>query len=157
MDDFFDEDAASVSAQSTLVLVAGSGLEAELSDRALAYQLRSRILTWQDHEPNCEQPLRPIVVSDLWYVNTQDLRLRPSITIGRPETNAAAAYLATRIPTALVVDDRLRIHLDPELVDEKACIWGVDASATRAALDLFVQRYLDIFLRRIYALPHSRK
>ena len=156
MDDLFVDDAATLSAPSTLVLVTGASLESELTDRALAYQLRSRILAWQDHETACTEPLLPVVFSDLWYLNNDELRLRPTITVGRPETNAAAAFFATKIPTAMVVDDRLRIHLDPELVDDKACLWGVDAAATRAAMDLFVQRYLDGFLRRVYGLSPAR-
>jgi hypothetical protein len=86
------------------------------------------------------------VCSDLWYLNNQPLRLRPTITLGRPEINAVTAFLASRVPTAMVVDESFRIQLDPELIDLKACVWGADARDTSEALSCFVERYLSAYL-----------
>jgi hypothetical protein len=51
------------------------------------------------------------------------------------------------LPTAFVIENTLRVHLDPEMIQLQACAWGVSASATASAVDLFVERYLDQFLR----------
>jgi len=50
------------------------------------------------------------------------------------------------LPTALVVEDLFRIHLDPELVDLHAVIWGTSPGRTADAVDCFVERYLDAYL-----------
>ena len=64
--------------------------------------------------------------------------------------SSASAMLGSRVPTAFVVEDRFRIQLDPELVDLRACIWGVDAEATAAGVEVFIDRYLDPFLREAH-------
>ncbi len=61
--------------------------------------------------------------------------------------------MAGRLPTAFVAEGSLRIHLDPEHIERHACLWGVDASATEAAVVIFTDRYLDGFLRRAVSLP----
>ncbi len=96
-----------------LLIVVGSCLRAELSDRMLCYWLRERILSWQD-EMTCDPPLLPVVCTDLWYLNADELRDRPVLTIGDPETNAATAYLAGKLPTAFIIDETLRVQLDPD-------------------------------------------
>jgi hypothetical protein len=141
MRDFFDEHGREIDLDGTLLLVVGAHLEAELTDRALAYRLRETIL-----ETPCERRLLPIVCTDLWYLNNQPLRLRPTIALGRPEINAVTAYLASRVPTALVIEDAYRIQLDPELIDLKACVWGAEARDTAAALGCFIERYLPGYL-----------
>ena len=138
--------------ETVLAIVVGAHLEAEVADRPLAYDLRRRIRGWQD-EIACDDPLEPLVLTDLWYLNEQTLRLRPTITIGRPEVNAATAYLATKVPTAFVADDAFRIQLDPELLDERVCIWGVDHRTTADAVDFFRERYFDEFLRCAHRMP----
>ena len=140
-------------AASLLPIVVGAHLGAELSDRPLAYQLRQRMLEWLGGAGRGEEGIRPIVCCDLWYLNAEDLMLQPTVSIGDPEVNAASAYLAGRLPTALVVDERLRVQLDPEFVDQKVCIWGVDAASTARGLDLFTDRYLNAYLRSVHDLP----
>lgn len=134
-----------------LLLVVGAHLEAELSDRPLAYRLRDHILAWQEAaEEACD--LLPVVCTDLWYLNNDELRRRPAIAIGRPEVNAATAYLAGRLPTAFVAEERFRIQLDPELLDLDVCIWGAAPRDTSASLDLFVDRYLHEYLKTAHRL-----
>jgi len=137
-----------------LFIVVGADLRAEISDRPLAYRLCERIRQWQgllaEHataEPVTAIELASIIVcTDLWYLNSKDLMVRPVISIGDPGVNAATAYLANRLPTALVIEGRCRMHLDPEFIDPQACIWGVDVRATAEAIDVFAERYLDDFL-----------
>ena len=135
-----------MSTDDLLVVVVGAHLRAELADRPLGYRLRERILQWQAGHPEV-RPLQPVLCTDLWYLNAEDLMVRPTISVGAPELNAVSAFFANRLPTALVIDHSLRVQLDPEFVTLQACVWGVDEQATASSVDLFEQRYLDAFLR----------
>src|SRR5262245_12026225 len=107
-----------------LFIIVGADLRAEISDRPLAARLRDRIVQWQgqlqDHEsaaPVTAIELATIVVcTDLWYLNSRELMGLPAIAIGEPGLNAATAYLANRLPTAMVIEGRFRVHLDPEFI-----------------------------------------
>ena len=83
MRDFFEEQVREPDPGRLVLLVVGAHLEAEVTDRALGYRLREQILAWQAGA-DCPQPLRPVVCTDLWYLNNQPLRQRPAISIGRP-------------------------------------------------------------------------
>jgi hypothetical protein len=144
-------DAGAVDPQHLLMIVVGAHLEAELADRPLGYRLQNDVVRWQQATPEAN-PLAPIVCTDLWYLNARDLMLRPTISVGRPEHNAVSAYFTNRLPTALVIDRSLQVQLDPEFVTLQACVWGVDEPATRSGVDLFVERYLEAFLRSAHSL-----
>ncbi|MBT8485326.1 MAG: hypothetical protein HKO59_06335 [Phycisphaerales bacterium] len=121
-----------------LPIVVGAHLEAEWRDRPIAADLAAALTPALGRD--C--PLTPLVVSDLWYLNDQPLRVQPAITLGHPEVNAVTAYLATRVPTALLVEERFRVQLDPELIDLHVCLWGADPAGTAAAVDCFHERHL---------------
>jgi hypothetical protein len=144
-------DPEAVDPQHLLMIVVGAHLEAELADRPLGYRLQNDVVRWQQETPEAD-PLAPIVCTDLWYLNARELMLRPTISVGRPEHNAVSAYLANRMPTALVIDRSLQVQLDPEFITLQACVWGVDEPATRSGVDLFVERYLESFLRSAHSL-----
>lgn len=135
--------------EALLLIVVGAHWRAEVSHRPLAYRLcetiRNRLK--QTNGSRAAGDLSPIVCSDLWYLNDQQLAQRPIIALGDPALNAATAYLSTRLPTAFVLEQTLRVHLDPDFIEAQACIWGADESATVAGIDVFVERYLDEFLR----------
>ena len=135
-----------------LVVFVGAHLRAELADRPLGYRLRESILQWQAGHPEVT-PLQPVVCTDLWYLNAEDLMVRPTISVGAPELNAVSAFFANRLPTALVIDDSLQVQLDPEFVTLQACVWGVNEEATATSVELFEKRYLDPFLRSAHDLP----
>ena len=90
----------------TLLIVVGAHLRAEMSDRRIAYGLRDRLLA---HVDAWDTPPAVIVCTDLWYLNHDDLRRCPTISIGAPEVNALTAYLADRLDSVLAVDDDERI------------------------------------------------
>lgn len=152
-------------ARRLLPIVIGAHLRAELADRPLGYRLREEILRWQQKAivsqakrpaggpAAATEPLVPVVCTDLWYLNTPDLMTRPTICIGEPQVNAASAYFANRLPTALVIDETLRVHLDPEFIDLQACVWGASDAATASGVDLFEKRYLAPFLRAAHGMP----
>ena len=144
-------DQEAVEPRHLLMIVVGAHLEAELADRPLGYRLQNDVVRWQQETPEAD-PLAPIVCTDLWYLNARELMLRPTISVGRPEHNAVSAYFANRLPTALVIDGSLQVQLDPEFVTLQACVWGVDEPATRSGVDLFVERYLESFLRSAHSL-----
>lgn len=135
-----------------LLIVVGAHLRAELHDRPLGYRLRDVILHRQDmlRARHLEDGpgLKAVLCTDLWYLNAKELLDRPTIAIGDPAVNAATAYLSNRLPTAFVIENSLRVHLDLEFIDPQACLWGVNPSATNSAIDLFVERYLDDFLKQ---------
>ena len=140
-----------------LLIVVGSTLRCELTDRPLGYRLRESILRWQDDalEDEIDEAARrtPVVVTDVIYLNDSGLMSMPAICIGAPTSNAASAYHASRLPTAFVMEDVMRVQLDPEFIDAKAALWGVDGSSTISAVDLFAERYLPDFLAHLHHLP----
>jgi hypothetical protein len=129
-----------------LMVVAGAHLRAECDDRPLAYLLRQAIADRLEAGPAAGR-LRAIVCSDLWYLNASELMRRPTIAVGRPQHNAVSAWLANRLPSVLVIDQRLQVQLDPDFLTLQACIWGTDGPSTAAGVELFEKRYLDAFLR----------
>lgn len=138
-----------------VLIVLGAHLRAEVENRPLGYELRNLITQWQSQHADEIDQYKVIVCCDLWYLNQPDLMLQPTISMGDPEINAATAYLANRVPSAMIVDHSYRIHLDPEFVDRKVCLWGVDAASTQGAFQVFTERYLDNFLHSVHDLPPS--
>lgn len=127
-----------------VVIVVGAPPRAEQSDRPTAYALSDRIVR---AVPAAVRP-RPLVCTDLWWLNDPSLRDRPTISIGAPEVNALTAYLADKLPTAFAIDDVLMVQLDPAFGDNLAACWGVNHRQTAAAVDVFAERYLSGFLAR---------
>lgn len=130
------------------MIVVGAHLRAEVNDRPLSYRLRDAVEAWLAagewavHQP----PVIPIVCTDLWYLNQDDLMQRPTIAIGEPGVNAATAYFANRLPGAFMVEGSMQVQMDLEGGTPAACIWGADHAATAAAVETFIERYLDSFL-----------
>ena len=139
---------AGVGVSNLLLIVVGAHLRAEVADRPLAYRLCDRIETWlEEHAPDMNVRLAPVVCSDIWYVNQQPLQKRPTVSLGGPGVNALSAYYANKLSSALVHDNQMVIQLDPEYVDLRVCVWGMDHEQTVHALDVFDAKYLDGYLR----------
>jgi hypothetical protein len=132
-------------------IVVGANLYAELSDRRRATFLQQSISTWM-HEQGIEDPPWPLVCTDLWYLNDTELRIQPTICIGNPDINAATAALSSKLETVHLEEELFRIQLDPEFIDLKCCIWGVDDVGTQAGMDYFVCGYLPHFLGSIFGI-----
>ncbi|MBN8645997.1 MAG: hypothetical protein J0L61_12245 [Planctomycetes bacterium] len=137
-------------AESRILIVTGAHLRAEAADRPLAYRLRAQMLGWWDREGLQLGVERPsvIVCSDVWYLNNDDLRSLPTVSIGGPGVNALSAFLTDKLPGVFTVQNILTVQMDIELVEAVVNIWGMDHATTVGALDAFVERYLDIFMRR---------
>ncbi len=150
MADFIPEAQASTDLSSLLLVVVGAHLRAEVADRPLAYGLCDRIRSWiQDHGQEMNVPLEPVVCSDVWYINNAPLQRRPTISVGGPGVNALSAYYADKLSSALVHDNHLVIQLDPELVDLRVSLWGMDHQLTVEAMKVFIQKYLTPYLRAV--------
>ncbi len=130
-----------------ILIVTGSHLRAEVADRPLAYELQSNIETWmQRHAQHIAALMDPLVCSDIWYINQTLLHTRPTISIGGPGVNGLSGYLTQQLTPALVQDGTQIIQLDPEFVDLRACIWGMNHKTTVEAVKSFTERYLESFL-----------
>lgn len=136
-----------------ILIVTGAHLRAEAADRPLAYLLRSRMLQWWEQHGPARSLARPdvIVCSDVWYLNNDDLRSLPTVSIGGPGVNALAAFLADKLPGVFTIKDTLTVQMDLDFVELIASIWGMDHETTVAALDGFTQRYLGEFMTRACA------
>ena len=134
-----------------LPIVVGAKLRGEIADRPLANRLAAAIRQWQRANiARDEDRLVALVMTDLWYLNDQELLLQPTIAIGSPTTNAASAYYGTRLARAYVVDGQLQVLADLSFVEPSVALWGIDAAATRTALDWFIARHLPAFLESVH-------
>lgn len=135
---------------SLLLIVVGTQLRAEEADRPLAYRLKRRIERWLDeHADVLEGTIDPIVCSDVWYLNNEDLQQRPTISLGGPGVNALSAFFAQNLPEEADNPHQVLIQIDPDFIDLRVCIWGTDHRLTVKGLDLFTRRYLDNYLRAV--------
>lgn len=128
-----------------LLIVTGAHLAAEVHDRALAYALREQVLAALDARGVRLEPAGVIVCSDLWVMNQEELRSRPTISIGAPGVNALGAFLASRVPSVLAVEGVYVVQMQDEPTPVASC-WGRDAPATAAAVEAFALRHLESFL-----------
>jgi len=134
-----------------ILIVVGAHLKAELGDRPAAYRLAElvsrRLEQADDASPFASlRGFRPVVCTDVWYLNQDALRHLPVVCVGGPAANAFAAFLADRLPSAAAVDGVMLVQFDVEAGEAIASCWGVDHIATTRAVEHFAERYLDEFL-----------
>lgn len=120
-------------------------MAAEVHDRPLAYALREQVLAALDARDGDRNLASVVVCSDLWVMNQDELRTRPTISIGAPGVNALGAFLATRVPSVLAVEGVYVVQMQDDPTPVASC-WGRDAAATAAAVEAFALRHLDTFL-----------
>jgi hypothetical protein len=143
-----------------IAIVTGIQLRAELGDRPLAYRVEREVREFLDahlpERPPGELPLlAPVVVTDVLYLNNDDLQTRPTIAIGGPGMNALTATLVEELPTALAIDETLvvQMNLDAGAEDAHRCaVWGMNHLDTVRAVETFVAKgYLAAFLNGVMA------
>lgn len=130
-----------------VLIVTGAHLDAEMQDRPLAYKLREAVR--RALVERGEKDFEVVVCSDLWYLNNEDLRREPTVSIGGPTRNALGAHLADKVPSALVIEGKLAVQMDVALSELVASCWGVDSGATAGAVDAFIERYLGEFVEKV--------
>lgn len=123
-------------------VVVGAHLRAEISDRAVAYELAERV---SGAFARTGSSLAAVVCTDLWYLNDDRLRQRPTISIGEPEVSALSAYLADKLPHAYAVSETLLVQMDLPAGEALVNLWGRGPEETRVAARVFWERYLDHF------------
>lgn len=139
-----------------ICIVVGVQLRAELGDRPLAYRIerevRDRVEAALGRPPENEPPrLAPVVVSDILYLNSDELQARPCISVGGPAMNAVSAMLVDKLPTAVAIEDTLVIQMDLDMDDQRCAVWGMNHLDTVRAAELFVSKYLDAFIGGVVA------
>ena len=110
----------------TPTLIVGAHPSAEISDRPLAYHLRS-LPVW---------PRTPGVLTDVWALNHAEYREQPFVSIGAPEFNAMTAAFADRLPSVWAVDGRQLVQMDIEGPAPSVLCWGSDADQTAQAVEV---------------------
>jgi hypothetical protein len=144
-----------------LWIVTGVQLNAELGDRPLAYRIEREVkdrlaalLPAPDPadagEPPRQPRLAPVVVSDVYYLNSDDAQRGPTISVGGPGVNAVSASLAEKLPTPVAIENTLVVQMDLEMDDVRCAVWGMNHLDTVRAVDLFIAKgYLETFVRGV--------
>lgn len=141
----------------TVVIVVGADLRAETMDRPIAQALQRGINTLLGKEAAAmgRTLASAVVCTDVLYLNSNHLRLCPTISLGGPDLNALSAYLIGRVPPVFAVEGRYAIHADPQREQLAACVWGVDATNTAHAMDVFCSKHLSGFVQAAVRAPQS--
>lgn len=140
----------SVSPANPILIVVGAHLSAELYDRPIAYRLREQLM--RAVEKSLDSKLDPgsiVVLSDLWFLNRDELRSQPFITVGGPTVNALTASLADKLPSIFAIDGQLITQMDADGEVPIAACWGTGPAETARACDEFMARGLELFLDAI--------
>jgi hypothetical protein len=132
-------------------IVAGVQLAAELGDRPLAYrieqQMRDMISVLGKSTGDGLPALSPAVITDVYYLNSEEAQTRPVISIGGPGVNALSAQLVNALPTVIAIEDKLVVQMDLEMHDPRAAVWGMNHLETVRAVELFLDKqYLRVFV-----------
>jgi hypothetical protein len=136
-------------------IVTGVQLKAELGDRPLAYrvegEIRRLLRDILGEAPENEPPkLAPIVLSDVYYLNSEEMQQRPTLSLGGPGVNMLSANLVEKLPTVIAIENVLVIQMDPEWHDLRCCAWGMDhLSTVRAVETLLVKGYLEAWVKAV--------
>jgi hypothetical protein len=135
-----------------ILIVTGSTVRAEDKDRPLANRLARAIR--RRLPPG--SAWKVVVISDLYYLNNDDLHDCPMISVGGPGVNHCSQVLYRELPAVLAVEHVLLIQMDVGLEDLRICLWGMDHDTTVEALQTFVRKgYLDRYLAGVLAASNA--
>jgi len=152
------DDELELSDEPAVMIVVGASLRAESADRPLAYRLQRRVRRWLTrHEQTLGVSIEPIVCTDVWYLNSEELQQCPTISVGGPAVNALSAYFAQDLEDEPDEDTHVLIQIDPEFTDLRAAIWGWDHDLTSKGLDVFCRKYLNDFLQAVATQVEPRE
>jgi len=136
-------------------IIAGVQLTAELGDRPLAYRVEAEVRRLLGEllgpPPEGELPLlSPAVISDVYYLNSDEAQTRPLISIGGPGVNAVSGALVNEVPTVVAIENALVVQMDLEMTDLRCAVWGMDHLDTVRAVDLFLTRgHCETFIKGV--------
>ena len=138
-------------------IVTGVQLKAELGDRPLAYRIEAEVrqrlgALLGKTEAGAPPKLVPAVISDVYYLNNEEIQSRPLIAVGGPGVNLVSANLVEELPTAVAIENVLVVQMDVEMEDRRCAVWGMDHLSTIRAVETFIAKgYLDTFVEGIVA------
>jgi hypothetical protein len=138
-------------------IVTGVQLRSELGDRPLAYriekQIRARLKTLLGPRKKGQPPgLAPVVVSDVYFINNEEIQDAPVISVGGPGMNAVSALFAEKLPAAVAIENVLVVQMDVEMKDHRCAVWGMNHLDTVRAVELFIAKgYLETFVKGVVA------
>jgi hypothetical protein len=136
-----------VDTDETVVLVTGSSPTSEERDRPLAYLLKAEI----DRRGEGHAYRRAVVVGDTWYLENRLFHHNPTIAIGGPGVNGVAQEFSGLLPTIYNRNEEVFVQADFEGDLKRAALWGINATATGTAVEVFTtQGFLDDLLGRIW-------
>jgi hypothetical protein len=96
---------------------------------------------------------RAVVMDDQQYVRTPGVHQNPMIAIGGPGANGVVQHLSTQLPMVWSREDRTFIQMSLDERVRQAALWGMDAAATREAVEAFVEHgLLDALLDRAWVI-----
>ena len=138
-----------VDVNQTILIVVGTDLKPEEADRPIAYKLQTAI---NGSSKLGNHPFRKcIVISDALYRHNKIIQICPTIAIGGPGVNSAAAEMVEKLPVYLSKDNRYFIQLTSDFADSRISIWGMDRDSTEEAVDMFIANgILEEFLNSIW-------
>lgn len=133
----------------TLLIVVGIDVKPEEADRPLAYKIKKAA---EESPKFGDHPFRKcLVITDALYRHNKIIQICPTIAIGGPGVNSAAAELVEKLPVYLSKDNRYFIQLDKEYADLRISIWGMDRGSTEEAVETFIANgILDDFLTAVW-------
>jgi hypothetical protein len=143
---------ATIDTDRLIWIVTGVALTAELGDRPLAYRIekamRERLVEKLGTPETGTLPrLTPAVISDVYYLNNEEIQQRPVVSIGGPGVNSLSALLANALPVTVAIENTLIVQMDLEMKDPRCAVWGMNHIDTVRAIDLFVSKgYLNTFI-----------
>jgi hypothetical protein len=138
-----------VDVNQTVLIVVGSDIKPEENDRPLAYKLQEAVKA----SPMVgKHPFRKcIVISDALYRHNKIIQICPTIAIGGPGVNSAAAEFVEKLPVYLSKDNKYFVQLVSDFADPQVSIWGMDRDSTKEAVEMFIANgILDDFLKAIW-------
>ena len=140
-----------------ILIVAGSTLRAEELDRPARLLPQAAGGTRAGPTPGRtgldETHAKVLVLADFRWMNDKPLQALPTLSVGGPGVNAVAHRWFEELPFTYAVDEQFCIQMDPELVEARASIWGMDNPTTQIAVSIFVERFLNRFLDRAATSP----
>jgi hypothetical protein len=132
----------------TILLVTGSSEAAVQKDAPLATWLREEI----DRRGSGVPFRRGVVMEDTAYMGNPGFHDNPTIAIGGPGSNAVVQHLSDVLPTVWGREDKCFIQMGVDGRGRQVALWGMDADATRSAVEAFVEEgMLDALLERVWA------
>lgn len=132
----------------TILLVTGSSEAAVQKDAPLAAWLREEV----DRRGSGVPFRRAVVMEDTAYMGNPGVHDNPTIAIGGPGSNAVVQHLSDVLPTVWAREDKCFIQMGVDGRGRQVTLWGMDADATRGAVEAFVEEgMLDALLERVWA------